>query len=563
MKTRRTTGGSYEEQQVALREKVPAENSASSILQQTTPKLQRSPSLRSSKLRSETVADARKDMHIDDSGMLKNIPKLRSTLSSKNGSRNTSDEKAASEIEQAFSKINPTKVSKYDELTSRLDNMMEEAARKREERKIADVERRERKKIQLEEEEQEYKRQLDLKWLRKQEQLEEERRLRDEKRKSEELRGKNSENPKISGSLLRASERADALLKRFSFQSQDAIPEEEEREEEQQKDSQGNIPENQHDYTLQNDDCGDCENEGLEESFYSTRSKVSSLEDDCDEADRRNNAPTSASLTPANDVKSLKVKKSNSQSKDQTSEAQPMDMLIQLKLKAAAREQQKTHILQAGNINLGVSKRHVSASPLPEMTELIHSSCSVQESSCASNAPLELISEIAEYENRYKSSSDIYCESSDEEMEDIELDPLKSEHDSGPTFDGVSDDDDLTPTIMPLPITRETSRKLSNVKINTQPSQETDIFSLIAGSKNGDDHVPHPAVKHDRSKRQTGAVTATNFHYPQTKVDEFPVDDGLDDFYVPIVKNVTPLGTRRNSIMSGFSTGYFVNNERC
>ena len=159
------------------------------------------------------------------------------------------------------------------------------------------------------------------------------------------------------------------------------------------------------------------------------------------------------------------------------------------------------------------------------MTELIHSS-NLDSTSCdASNVPLDLISEITEVKpTGYQSSSD------DE------------------TFD--EDDEEVTPTIMPLPITRESSKKIQN------SSEDLDILSLIAGSKNGDDFIPQIITpENSRSRRASG--TSCTF-IPQSKVDEFPVDDGLDDFYVPIVKNVTPLGTRRSSL-SGFSTGIFKN----
>merc|ERR1712046_303746 len=132
-----------------------------------------------------------------------------------------------------------------------------------------------------------------------------------------------------------------------------------------------------------------------------------------------------------------------------------MDMLLHLKLKAAAREQ-NSKILQAGNINLG-GHTTIPESPVPEMTELIHSSNLDSASRDASNVPLELISEMTEV--KYQSSSD--NEAFDED-----------------------DDEEVTPTIMPLPITRESSKKMQN------SSEDLDILSLIAGSKNGDDFIP-------------------------------------------------------------------------
>ena len=124
-----------------------------------------------------------------------------------------------------------------------------------------------------------------------------------------------------------------------------------------------------------------------------------------------------------------------------------------MKLKAAAREQQKIqqtpNILQAGNINLGSVGTISASSPVPEMTELIHSS-NLDSTSCASNVPLELISEMVETEKCKISSSD------DETKEIFEEDD--------------DDDEEITPTIMPLPITRETSKNL--------PSEENlDILS--------------------------------------------------------------------------------------
>ena len=273
VKTRRTTGGSHEEKLQAVRDK------------RNSPKTQRS-------------EKSSEDMHIDESGNLKNIPKLKSTLSRRNSK---SEEKASSEMEQAFSKINKKKpTSKYDELSSRLDSMMEEASRKREERKIADAERRERRRKELEEEEREYKLQLELKWLRKQEQLEEDRKIREERRRLEELQ-KSESNSQISKSMMRANERADALLKRFSFQSQDTIPEEEEEEETQEN------------YVLQ------------DESFYSTRSKLSSYDND-DIEPKTNNT----SAKTFEDPKLVKLRKTSNPVK-QDNETQPMDMLLQIK----------------------------------------------------------------------------------------------------------------------------------------------------------------------------------------------------------------------------------------